>query len=269
VTYASISGRITLNGVALPNVSVCTAPCVAGWNVYTAADGRYTIPDLPAGTWKIVPTLSPYVFSPANRSVAVNGIDVTGVSFTANADFKFSPPPASVRVGPGGSKTTTITTAGFNEFNSPIYLSVYGLPPGATATFSQNPIAAPGSGSSTLTLTAGVSTPVGAYLVSVYGNGGSKFHTTQVSFLVNYASISGTITFNGVGLANVNVCTAPCVAGWSVYTAANGRYTIPDLPAGTWRIVPTLSTYVFTPANRNVAVNGTDVSGANFTATKQ
>jgi hypothetical protein len=65
-------------------------------------------------------------------------------------------------------------------FSSNIALSASGLPNGATATFNPTPIAAPGSGDSTLTFnTNGAS--AGSYPITVTGTGGGKVHSIIVT----------------------------------------------------------------------------------------
>lgn len=79
----------------------------------------------------------------------------------------------------------------------------------------------------------------------------------------NLYTISGTVTFNGVGLAGVTVSYLT----FSAVTAANGSYTILNVPAGnTGRVVAKLSGYGFTPTGitiRNLSANQVNF---NFTA---
>src|SRR5258708_30032604 len=86
-----------------------------------------------------------------------------------NANFSISASPMALTIAQGGSGTSTITTALSGNFNSSIALSAAGLPAGATASFTPASIAAPGAGSSSLTISVGASTPVGTYNVVVHG----------------------------------------------------------------------------------------------------
>jgi hypothetical protein len=110
--------------------------------------------------------------------------DAVVTTTSPTPDFTISASPGSVTVAPGGSGTSTITTAVSGGFSSAISLSASGLPSGATASFSPSSISAPGSGTSTLTLTAGASTAPGAYTVTITGTGGGATHTTAISFTV-------------------------------------------------------------------------------------
>jgi kumamolisin len=97
-----------------------------------------------------------------------------------------SPNSFTVPQGAKGSSTftTTITTVRSGGFNSAITLSASGLPKGTTATFSPVSIAAPGSGTSTMTLKVGPSTAAGNYTVTVTGTGSGLTNTTTVSLTV-------------------------------------------------------------------------------------
>src|SRR2546426_5789268 len=61
-------------------------------------------------------------------------------------------------------------------------LSASGLPAGATASF--NPSTVTAGGSSTVTIRAVTSTPVGSYTLTVTGTGASATHSTSVSLTV-------------------------------------------------------------------------------------
>ncbi len=79
-------------------------------------------------------------------------------------------------------------------------------------------------------------------------------------------SISGTITYNSSGLSGVSVsCTGP--VNKSSTTDTTGNYSCSGLTNGTYTVTPTKSGYTFSPTNYNVSVNGSNVTGKNFTAT--
>jgi hypothetical protein len=80
-TY-SVSGSVTTSaGAAISGVSVSNGSS----SVSTNSSGAYTFTGLNNGTYTLTPSLSGYSFSPANRSVSVNGANVTGQSFTGTA----------------------------------------------------------------------------------------------------------------------------------------------------------------------------------------
>jgi hypothetical protein len=78
-------------------------------------------------------------------------------------------------------------------------------------------------------------------------------------------AISGKITLNGAGFANVALKRT---GSNTVATTDNaGNYSFTNVPAGSsTTITPTLLGYNFTPSARNVTVGNTDVTNQNFTA---
>ena len=81
-TSYSVSGTITTSaGAAISGVNVSNGSS----SVSTNSNGAYTFTGLNNGTYTLTPSLSGYTFSPANRSVSVNGANVTGQGFTGTA----------------------------------------------------------------------------------------------------------------------------------------------------------------------------------------
>ena len=101
--------------------------------------------------------------------------------------FTISASPSSLTVGTGSQGTSTITTAVNGGFSGAITLSASGVPTGTTVSFSPNPIAAPGSGTSTMTIVVGSNTPGGTYPITVTGNGGGVQQSTTVTLTVTSA----------------------------------------------------------------------------------
>ena len=77
------------------------------------------------------------------------------LTVTTAANFTIAASPTSLSVAQGNQGTSTITTAVSGGFNNAVTLSASGAPSGTTVSFSPNPIAAPGSGSSTMTIRGG------------------------------------------------------------------------------------------------------------------
>jgi hypothetical protein len=119
-----------------------------------------------------------------NQSPYSNVTSVTTQS-TGQPNFSLTVSPASLGVMPGNQGTTTITTTISGGFNSAISLSASGMPSGATLSFSPNPIAAPGSGGSTMTITVGSGTALGTYPITVTGNGGGIQQNATVTLIVS------------------------------------------------------------------------------------
>jgi len=99
-------------------------------------------------------------------------------------DFTISASPSSVTVQQGNNGTSTISTTALNGFNNAITLSATGQPSGVTVTFGTNPIPAPGTGTSLMTMAVGSSVTPGTYTITVTGVGGGITHTTTVSLTV-------------------------------------------------------------------------------------
>jgi len=133
--------------------------------------------------------------------ITVSGVgggltETTVVALTVSAgstpSFTLAANPSSVTVQQGSNGTSSITATISGGFNSAIALSASGMPSGVTAGFSPSTIAAPGSGSSTLTLTVSSSAAAGTYPITISGVGGGVTQTTVVSLTV---SSSGTPSF--------------------------------------------------------------------------
>jgi len=77
----------------------------------------------------------------------------------------------------GGSTALTLKTTVANGFNATISLSASGLPGGVTAVFSPPSLAAPGAGSSILTLNAAANAWTGAYTIRITATGGGLVAT--------------------------------------------------------------------------------------------
>src|SRR5208337_259225 len=107
----------------------------------------------------------------ASTAVGTYPITVTGngggvqqnttVTLTVTAfvppDFTIAVSPNSVTVPQAMAGYSTVTTTIIGAFNSAITLSASGMPSGTTVSFNPNPIAAPGSGTSAITITVGFS----------------------------------------------------------------------------------------------------------------
>jgi hypothetical protein len=140
-------------------------------------------------------------FLHGQTGVAPNGIElhpVLDIIFnpTTSNDFTIAAS-GNVSVPQGGSQTAGISTSVSGSFNSAVSLSISGLPSGATGSFSPASIAAPGAGSSTLTINAGASTPTGTYNLTITGSGGGITHTATITLTVTPSG--GTVSQQLIG----------------------------------------------------------------------
>lgn len=158
---------------------------------------------------------------------------------------------ASATVTAGSATTFVLSTSGANEFKSAIGFTVSGLPGGATATFAPASIAAPGSGSTTLTLTTAATTLGNTYSPIVTATGGGVTKTLTLSLRV----IGPTFTL-GLSGASVVVArgglTAVTVTGalFNGFTATIAL-SVSGLPAGV--------TATFAPPSLTATGNGSSV----------
>ena len=108
-----------------------------------------------------------------------------GVTKTQPVSLTVLPPPSftltlnatSATMARGGSTPIKLSVAGLNGFQSAVVLSLTGLPKGVTASFAPSSIAAPGSGTSTFTLSASTGAAVGSYNLTVTAAGGGVTKT--------------------------------------------------------------------------------------------
>ena len=80
------------------------------------------------------------------------------------------------------STTYSIKVNSIGGFSGAVTMSASGLPAGSTATF--NPPAVSGAGSTTLTVSTGLMTPLGNYPLTVTGTSGTTSHTANVNMMV-------------------------------------------------------------------------------------
>jgi hypothetical protein len=215
---------LTVKAVTSPNFSLSASP--SSVTVVQGNSGNTTISVTPSGgftgsvslsasglrsgvtaSFGTNPTTSTSVLTFTASATATTGtatVTITGTSgalshsttvtltvnsaSTGNFSLSASPSSQTVTAGNSASYTATITPSG--GFTGSVTLSVSGLPSGATARFSVNPVA--GSGNSTLTVNTSSSTPTGSYTLTITGTSTSPSltHSTTVTLVVNSFSVS-------------------------------------------------------------------------------
>ncbi len=158
------------SGLAVTFASTTTTICtVNGSTVTGVAAGTCIITANQAGN--------------ANYNAAAQ---VTQNITVAAGNFTLSASPGSLTICRLPTYTTTISTGVSGAFNSPIQLYVSGVPSGITATFSPTSVAAPGSGTAKLSITASTATIVGVTdTLTVTAIGGGITHSVPVTILVS------------------------------------------------------------------------------------
>jgi kumamolisin len=98
--------------------------------------------------------------------------------------FSIGASPSSVSVVQGSSGGSTITTTAVDGFDAAVALTASGQPTGVTVGFNPTPIAAPGSGTSTVKLTVASNTATGTYPITITGIGGGVTQTAKITLTV-------------------------------------------------------------------------------------
>jgi uncharacterized membrane protein len=140
-------------------------------------------PDPTSGSSTLTLTASSTA-TPGQYNITITGtsgnLTASTVLSVAVAVPSFTMTAYNTSVGQGGSGTTSVYVGGQNGFNGSVTLAVTGLPSGVTASFSPNPT----TYSSTITLTASSSVPLGQYTVTVTGASGSLSASTTFTLSV-------------------------------------------------------------------------------------
>jgi hypothetical protein len=214
------------------------------------ASGNYTFSSLANGTYTVTPSRSGYTFSPVNQTVTVNGTNITGVNFTATVNPTYTISGAVSPVSAGNGTTLTL------------------------------------SGARTGTATGDAS---GNYSFANLANG--TYTVTPSRSGYTFSPASQTVTVNGANITGVNFAATPnptytisgtvspvsagsgttlALSGAATGTAtgdASGNYSFTNLANGTYTVTPSRAGYTFTPASQTITVNGSNVTGVNFSAT--
>jgi len=166
------------------------------------------------------------------EGLAPNGIELHPIiDILFNPNFSISASPTALTIAQGGSGTSTTTTTLSGDFNSSIALSASALPSGATASFTPASIAAPGAGSSTLTISVGSSTPAGTYNVVVSGTGGGQTHTDTINLTVTSGGGTTQQLLGNTGFENGSASPAP----WTVTAGVIDTSTFEAPHTGSWK----------------------------------
>ena len=245
----TLSGKVTLDtfgGAGLANV-------VISLGIYTdttAADGSYTIQNIPAGTSaSLTPTLAGYAFNPAN--IAINNLqtDTSEQNFVATLNtYNIS---GAVTLGASGLPGVTVAISG----------TAFSTTTAADGSFTLANVPYGTTGDLTPSLSGYSFAPPNIHIASLAGNlSGQSFIATQ------FFNISGKVTLGtpgGAGLASVVVS----FGSYTGTTAADGTYTLANVPAGTsGDLTPSLAGYAFSPSTIHIASLTSSLSDQNFTA---
>ncbi len=153
--------------------------------------------------------------------------------------FTLTLAPSGITVLQGASSHTVVTTAQVGSFSSSVAFSVTGQPTGVTASFAPSVLAAPGSGSSALTVQAGPSAAAGIFNFTIKAMGGGITQTLTLpvsiapppSFTLSAAQKA--VTVGQGATAALNVSISSLVGGFNAPVAfALAQASGASLPAG-------------------------------------
>ena len=163
-------------------------------------------------------------------------------TITVQPDFSLSASPASRTVVQGAGTTYTATVTAGTGFSGSVGLTVSGLPSGASASF--NPASIATSGSSTLSVSTGASTPTGSYPLTITATSGALTHTTNVTLVVS---------------GDFSLSVVP--SSLSVSRGSNGSYTV-TVTAGSGFAGTVGFSVSGLPRHVNASFNPTSVNGS-------
>jgi hypothetical protein len=240
--YHSISGKITYNGTGLSGVSVRLSGASASL-ITTDSNGNYSFTGLSNGTYTVTPSLAGYIITP--KQGTVSDADVA-LNFTATT--------------PSYDITGRVTYNGAGL--SGVAVSLTGAGTANTTTDSNGNYSFTGLYNGKYTVT-----PTLAGYTILPKQATINNASVALNFTATYGySITGRITLSGTGFSGVAV-TLSGANNANTTTDTNGNYSFNGLSNGTYTITPSLTGYLFTPANLSATVSNANVTGRNFTAT--
>jgi len=166
------------------------------------------------------------------EGIAPNGIELHPIiDIVFGSSFSLSSSSTSLTIPQSGAGSANITSTLSGTFNSAISFSAAGLPAGATASFSPGTIPAPGSGSTSMTIVVGATTPVGTYNVLVNGSGGGQAHSVTINLTVSTGGATTQQLLGNPGFENGSATPAPWSATGGVID--NSSFEAPH--TGSWK----------------------------------
>ena len=198
------SGPVTLAVKGLPSgVSGALAPASlpapgAGASVLTLTAKATAVPGNYAAT----------VSATSRGSTVTTPLSLTVLPVPT---FTLGVPQTSTSLAAGNTTQLTFNVLTTSTFNAAVAFTATGTPAGMTATFSPTSIAAPGSGSSTLTVTTGASVVPGSYTLAVKAIGGGITRTASQAVAVpgfTLKASAGNVTARSSTAGRVTLTTA-------------------------------------------------------------
>lgn len=169
------------------------------------------------------------------------------VEAPAAPDYTLCVTPAAQVVCAPAAARYEVAVRAWNGFSGPVTLNAGGAPAGVTASFSPNPVAAPGA--STLTLNDTAAAAAGAYTLAVSGAAASGAHTAAAQMTL-YAGAPAPAALSAPADGSTSVATTTAFA-WAAPGAASYEIQVATDPAFTALVASAagLTAPGFTPAS--------------------
>jgi hypothetical protein len=237
-------------------------------SVSVTSQGAYTFIYKAASSGQtLTVTFTSIASNGSSSNVALEAATLVGSA--ASPDFTLGATPGSQTVAVGGSTTYAVNVTGQGGFSGTTGFTVSGLPTGAGASFS--PTTVTGTGSSTMTVTTGSTTPVGSYTLTITGTSGALTHTTTATlvvtasadFSIGAAPSSQSVAVGGSTTYTVSVTAQNGFGGTTGFTVSGlptgaGASFSPTTVTGTGSSTMTVTTSTSTPAGSStVTITGT------------
>ncbi len=248
-TY-TLSG--TVSGDIAQGVTISVSGAVNA-TVTTDGSGNYSVSGLRNGSYTVTPSRAGYTFSQASTNVVISGADSTGNDFASTAVFYAVTGSVTGAAGTG----VTITVSGTTEGGSPFSTFV------STSSGSYSvPNVPNGSYTVTPTKTGYTFSPVSRAVAVSAANAAVAVFDSTINAAVTF-NLTGTVT--GAVKAGVTITVTGSASG-SATTAADGTYTVPNLPNGSYTVSAAKPGYTFS-SDVAATISGADSGGNDFTAT--
>lgn len=243
------------SALSVPNVNSVTSPMLLGdfdgdGNLDLATggfiyfgEGNGTFP-VNQGSTVALPYVLAGDFNGDGHLDVINGAVTTsgGTSMTKfglylqlppQPDFKGIVGPFSSTLVPGRSVSIVTTLEPLNGFTGDVVVSVSNLPNGVTVSYNPTVIQG-GSGTSTITLTAASTVPLGTYEITLTGNSGSLTHWTTVPLTVNdsVGDWGGYVSQTTINIAPGNTASYTIVAQPTGGFTGDIALSVSGLPPG-------------------------------------
>jgi predicted outer membrane repeat protein len=261
----SVSGYLrTASGSPIPNAHISMdAVQGAGRGATPDSSGYYNFDHIAEGQHVLVATSVAYSFTPLSRDVTVSDADVTGQDFTG------TPLSLSGRISTSGGAALSGVSVALSRTDGGA------LPPGVSSPVMTNSAGyytfknlLYGSYIVTPTLNRYAMNPQSKTVIMDSGSvSGQNFIGRPTSTIAGHISDG-----SGAAIANASVTLAssgasPVVTSHAT-TDSSGSYAFQNVPEGTYTITPSLAGYNFNPTIRSVSVQGVDLSGQDFVASR-